>query len=458
MKERYYELPRYVYTDEKYETLNHNARLLYAVVLDDFTKMQRFHANNPETSHFKDEQGSTYIALKREKLAKILNCTLDTITRLKKQLVHHGLLKEVRIGRNRPNRLYPIIPNDVTGKGFIKIPQCFFTEKRYKNMSSIAKIVYSCLDARFNMSKENDYKDRYGNVCCKYSYKSIISFLNCSRYAFKKAKDELLALDLMKQIKDNFSYSMHYYMKKPNDKVVTKSEDKEENQSKQENENLDVSGHDKIEPRDTTKLNRGDTTKLNQNYPTFIYPTFNQLSTNVKSVMNIKSASKETEHTNHKHNNSDKTSINQSVIYITTEDEKERYLKQYPEQIALALKPYTLKDAQNYMSIICNTKNQHNSEMGTDYSLEDMSLEIARTIDQVKRVMKRNGEKPEDMFGYLKVAILDCIEEFDIAVTLENLKETLNFNDSELKESESRMRHEKEERIKNKRKVKQNIA
>ncbi|WP_373194603.1 replication initiator protein A, partial [Mycobacterium marinum] len=316
-------------------------------------------------------------------------------TRLKKQLVRHGLLKEVRIGRNRPNRLYPIIPNDVTGKGFIKIPQCFFTEKRYKNMSSIAKIVYSCLDARFNMSKENDYKDRYGNVCCKYSYKSIISFLNCSRYAFKKAKDELLALDLMKQFKDDFSYSMHYYMKSPNEKVIQKQEYKDE--SNQGIKTFDMSGHDKIEPRDTTKLN--------QNYLTFIYPTFNQLSTNVKSVMNIKSTSKETEHTNYKHSISDKSSINQSVINITT-DEKERYLKQYPEQIALALKPYALKDAQNYMSIICNTKNQHNSEMGTDYSLEDMSLEIARTIDQVKRVMKRNGEKPEDMFGYLKVAIL----------------------------------------------------
>lgn len=235
-----------------------------------------------------------------------------------------------------------------------------------------------------------------------------------------KAKDELLALDLMKQFKDDFSYSMHYYMKSPSEKTMQKHKSKDE--LKQGDKTLDMNGNDKIEPRDTTKLNRGDTTKLNQNYPTFIYPTFNQLSTDVKSVMNIKSTSKETEHTNHKHNISDKSSINQSVINITTEDEKERYLKQYPEQIALALKPYALKDAQNYMSIICNTKNQHNSEMGTDYSLEDMSLEIARTIDQVKRVMKRNGEKPEDMFGYLKVAILDCIEEFDIAVTLENLK------------------------------------
>lgn len=73
-------------------------------------------------------------------MAKILNCTLDTITRLKKQLVRHGLLKEVRIGRNRPNRLYPIIPNDVTGKGFIKIPQCFFTENVIKICQASLKL------------------------------------------------------------------------------------------------------------------------------------------------------------------------------------------------------------------------------------------------------------------------------------------------------------------------------
>lgn len=452
MLEKYYELPRFLYEENAFETLNHNARLLYAVVLDDYTKMQRYHKNNPQTSYFIDEQGETYIALKRDKLATILNCTIDTITRLKKQLINHGLLKEVRIGRNCPNRLYPIIPNNVKGKGFIKVPQIFFTAKKYKHMSSIAKIVYSCLDARFNMSKENDYKDRDGHVFCKYSYKTLVKYLNCSRYAFKKAKDELIALGLMTQFKDELSYSLKYYMQSPNTNVQEKDKEVVEKSESLNARSLDISGNDKIEPTDATKLNWGDATKLNWNYPTFIYPTHNQLRTNVKSVKNIKSTSKKENHNlntpNTNHENSNQESKN----------EKQRYLAQFPEQIALALKPYQLEDAQSYMRIICNTKNQHNAEMGTDFTLEDMDFEIARTIDKVKRMMKRNKENASSMFGYFKVAIADCIEEFEIAITLEKLKEDLNLNESELKDSEHRMRQNKENRIKNNRKIQQNIA
>lgn len=167
MKTNYYEIPRYVYEDDKYKSLNHNSKLLYAILLDDFVKMQRYHKNNPDTSYFKDEQLNTYIAPTREHLAHLLNCSIDTITRLKKQLSVHELLKEVRTGRNQPNKLYPIVPTNVAGDGYIKVPQLLFKDKYYRNMSGIAKIVYSCLDARFNMSKKNGYKDEKGGSVAK---------------------------------------------------------------------------------------------------------------------------------------------------------------------------------------------------------------------------------------------------------------------------------------------------
>ncbi|HDC8354681.1 TPA: replication initiator protein A [Staphylococcus aureus] len=446
MKTNYYEIPRYVYEDNKYKSLNHNSKLLYAILLDDFVKMQRYHKNNPDTSYFKDEQLNTYIAPTREHLAHLLNCSIDTITRLKKQLSVHELLKEVRTGRNQPNRLYPIVPTNVAGDGYIKVPQLLFKDKYYRNMSGIAKIVYSCLDARFNMSKKNGYKDEKGHVYCKYSYKTLIKYLNCSRYAFKRAKDELIALGLMSQAKETQSYSMKYFMKSPytREDNKTNTEDKaiKEATSKTSSNQHVYKGHDKIEPTDTTKLNRQDTTKLNQNYPTSIYPTYSQPRTNVKSVMYDKSMSKEGSISLNTHDIS-KNQLSDSI------NEKQRYLKQYPEEIAQALAPYDLEEIQSYMSIICNTKNQHNLEMDRDFTLEDMAYELARTIDQVKRTMKRKNETPKAMFGYFKVAIIDCIEEFDIAVTLEQLREDLNFSEHELKESEENMRKRKQRRMEN---------
>ena len=35
--------------------------------------------------------------------------------------------------------------------------------------------------------------------------------------------------------------------------------------------------------------------------------------------------------------------------------------------------------------------------------------------------MKKNNEKPEDMCSYFKVAMMNCVEEFDIKETLEKL-------------------------------------
>ncbi|HHD0846044.1 replication initiator protein A [Staphylococcus capitis] len=443
MENRYYELPRFVFEDEKFKTLSHSARLLYAINLDDEAKINRFHNNNPDTKHFIDEQGKSYIAPKREKLAKLLNCSIDTITRLKKQLVNHGLLKEVRTGCNKPNRLYPIMPQDVKGNGYIKIPQLLFTDKYYKSISPIAIIVYSCLDDRFNMSIENDYKDREGNVFCKYSYNTLTEYVGCSRYAIKKAKDELIALGLMNETQDTHVSSMKYYMSKPYVRRNEEAEQESKTEETHSGKTLDNSGNDKIEPLDNAKLNRTDNAKLNSNYPTHNYPIYNYPRTNDKSDKYEESTSKrEQADLQITHSTNQNQFDNSQSI-----QEKDRYLQQYPGNLANALRPYDLESIQNYMSIICNTKNQYNLEMGRDFTLEDMDMELARTVDQVKRTMKKNGETPKAMFGYFKVSVIDCVAEYDITISVEELRDLFDFNEQELAESEANMRRRKEERL-----------
>lgn len=106
--EKFYQLPQWLFTNEKYKDLSNNARIAYALLKD----RNRYSIRN----HWFDADGNIYFIFTNKTLADMLNVTERTITSVKKELVTHRLLYIKKMGfdnkikQNLPSRLYLLKP------------------------------------------------------------------------------------------------------------------------------------------------------------------------------------------------------------------------------------------------------------------------------------------------------------------------------------------------------------
>lgn len=106
--EKFYQLPQWLFTNEKYKDLSNNARIAYALLKD----RNRYSIKN----HWFDADGNIYFIFTNKTLADMLNVTERTITSVKKELVIHRLLYIKKMGfdnkikQNLPSRLYLLKP------------------------------------------------------------------------------------------------------------------------------------------------------------------------------------------------------------------------------------------------------------------------------------------------------------------------------------------------------------
>lgn len=96
---KYYQVPKELYTNERYKTtINNDAKVLYALLLD---RMELSRKND-----WVDDDGTIFLMFKREDLADMLGICVTTVWRAFKQLKDVGLIAEKRQGLNRPNLIY----------------------------------------------------------------------------------------------------------------------------------------------------------------------------------------------------------------------------------------------------------------------------------------------------------------------------------------------------------------
>lgn len=106
--EKFYQLPQWLFTNEKYKDLSNNARIAYALLKD----RNRYSIKN----HWFDADGNIYFIFTNKTLADMLNVTERTITSVKKELVTHRLLYIKKMGfdnkikQNLPSGLYLLKP------------------------------------------------------------------------------------------------------------------------------------------------------------------------------------------------------------------------------------------------------------------------------------------------------------------------------------------------------------
>ncbi|MBZ2109923.1 replication initiator protein A [Streptococcus infantis] len=93
----FYQMPQWLY-DPPYNALSDKAKQIYMFLFDRRTLSIQ--------NKWFDEKGDVFVYFTNEQLMEKLNCSNKPIVQAKKELHDIGLLREVRQGVNKPNRLY----------------------------------------------------------------------------------------------------------------------------------------------------------------------------------------------------------------------------------------------------------------------------------------------------------------------------------------------------------------
>ncbi|HEN0219099.1 TPA: replication initiator protein A [Streptococcus agalactiae] len=87
-----------------YIKLSSDAKLSYGILLN--RCQLSIHSYSQGNSDYVDENGSVFMIYTVQDLMEILDKSKPTVIKIKKELTEIGLLREVRQGNNKPNRLY----------------------------------------------------------------------------------------------------------------------------------------------------------------------------------------------------------------------------------------------------------------------------------------------------------------------------------------------------------------
>ena len=100
-KFQYFQLPKWLFK-EPYKKLSNNAKIMYALLYNrlDLSLESKWH----------DRNGQVFMYFTTAEFCEELGCSEKTVTKIKKELVTSGLLREERQGLTKPNRLYILGP------------------------------------------------------------------------------------------------------------------------------------------------------------------------------------------------------------------------------------------------------------------------------------------------------------------------------------------------------------
>lgn len=108
----FYQFPQWL-LNEPYNRLGDKAKMMYMLLFDrrGLSVKNKWH----------DEDGKIYMYFTNEQFMQELSCSEPSIIKAKKELADFGLLKEVRQGINKPNRLYLFGTKETLGQELKKV-------------------------------------------------------------------------------------------------------------------------------------------------------------------------------------------------------------------------------------------------------------------------------------------------------------------------------------------------
>ena len=315
---------------------------------------------------------------------------------------------------------------EIQKEKFYQLPKVFFTNPKYTKLSNDAKITWSILRDRLDLSIRNNWVDENGDIFFIYTNEKLKSILNISSpNKLSKIKKELTEADLFTQIRVGLNKPNKLYIKKPE---VTEADvyyiSQQENDIEQHN-NTDVSlsyvqKYDNDTSRninmihhDISKEYTNDTDLSNTDY----IETENNDTHDMNDTYNNQTNHNHSDHTNHQ-----QSEFNNDAL-------KFQVLEELPQQIKDYLSKFEIREIRIIKSVLLKGKKSFNNAHDTFYRLEDVEFELVSVLKRFKAMLLQKNETVEAMQGYLMQSIKAELEEIHaLNMRRQNMKQHNIFN------------------------------
>ncbi|HBO6125247.1 TPA: replication initiator protein A [Pseudomonas aeruginosa] len=315
---------------------------------------------------------------------------------------------------------------EIQKEKFYQLPKVFFTNPKYTKLSNDAKITWSILRDRLDLSIRNNWVDKNGDIFFIYTNEKLKSILNISSpNKLSKIKKELTQADLFNQIRVGLNKPNKLYIKKPE---VTEADvyyiSQQENDIEHRN-NTDVSNsyvqkYDNDTSRninlihhDISKEYTNDTDLSNTDY----IETENNDTHDMNDTYNNPINNNHSDHTNHQ-----QTEFNNDAL-------KFQVLEELPQQLQDYLSKFEIREIRIIKSVLLKGKKSFNNAHDTYYRLEDVEFEIVIVLKRFKAMLLQKNETVEAMQGYLMQSIKAEFEETHaLYMRRQNMKQHNIFN------------------------------
>lgn len=315
---------------------------------------------------------------------------------------------------------------EIQKEKFYQLPKVFFTNPKYTKLSNDAKITWSILRDRLDLSIRNNWVDKNGDIFFIYTNEKLKSILNISSpNKLSKIKKELTQANLFNQIRVGLNKPNKLYIKKPE---VTEADvyyiSQQENDIEHRN-NTDVSNsyvqkYDNDTSRninlihhDISKEYTNDTDLSNTDY----IETENNDTHDMNDTYNNPINNNHSDHTNHQ-----QTEFNNDAL-------KFQVLEELPQQLQDYLSKFEIREIRIIKSVLLKGKKSFNNAHDTYYRLEDVEFEIVSVLKRFKAMLLQKNETVEAMQGYLMQSIKAEFEETHaLYMRRQNMKQHNIFN------------------------------
>jgi len=297
---------------------------------------------------------------------------------------------------------------EIQKEKFYQLPKVFFTNPKYTKLSNDAKITWSLLRDRLDLSIRNNWIDENGDIFFIYTNEKLKSILNISSpNKLSKIKKELTQADLFNQIRVGLNKPNKLYIKKPEvtetdiyyisqqENDVESRNDTDVSKSYVQNYDNNTSGNINMIHQDISKsyandteLNDTDYIETEVNDTNDLNDTSNNISKNVHS-----------NHTNHQ-----QSEFNNDAL-------KFQVLEELPQQIKDYLSNFEIREIRIIKSVLLKGKKSFNNAHDTYYRLEDVEFELVNVLKRFKAMLLQKNETVEAMQGYLMQSIKAELEE-----------------------------------------------
>ncbi len=303
---------------------------------------------------------------------------------------------------------------------FYQLPKVFFTNEIYKKLSLEAKVAYSILRDRLELSLQNDWVDSEENIYFIYTNENLMEILNLGKNKVVKIKKELESVNLLRQKRLGLNKPNMLYLIKPE---VTEDDIYKIQNEEKTNKSTDDKEVCKTNFRKFTKQTSGslqnklpEVCETNSNDTEFSDTEFSDTefsdTNDTNDIHNIKSKSNTVFHPNHSNHQS------QTSDTLSKQEEARYELQEFPEHLAKYLMNYSLSEIQIIKGIILKAKRSFHDERADEivmpYTLEDIEDELIDVLKRFRIILKKKNESVQSMQSYLMRCIKSEFEEIHV--------------------------------------------